>query len=79
MRPTAKALRLFEVRSGVSFIDCLQASANVDLVTEFDRLNGTKIINASPETPGAREEFAKFADFVYDHIFLALPETADQL
>jgi len=80
MRPAAsdyhKQLRLFEVRSGITFSDCLHVSTIPEMVSEFDRLNGTNILGRQPEDPGAMEEFGRFADFVYEYIFMALPEAA---
>lgn len=69
-------MRLFEVRNGLSFLECLNAAIQTDIVKEWERLSGKKLIASSPidrmidEATGYQEEVLKeFIDFVYDYVF----------
>jgi hypothetical protein len=71
--------RLLEQRNGVSFIDCLQASIQSELVTEWERLTGKKLVAQTPldrmidEATGYDQAvMGEFVDFVYEFVFLTM-------
>jgi len=41
-------IRLMQERNGVTFIDCLEAAVRSDLVKEWERLSGKKLVARSP-------------------------------
>ncbi len=72
--------RLLEVRNGIPFIGCLETALHSDLVKEWERLSGKKLLPASPldrmidsATGYDMVMMREFADFVYEYVFLALP------
>ena len=69
--------RLLEQRNGISFLECLQASMQSDLVPEWERLSGKHLIAKSPidrmidEATGYDQAIMReFADFVYECVFM---------
>lgn len=70
--------RLLEVRNGLTFAECLIISASEpELVQQWERLTGNTLISSNPlnrmidEATGYNlHVMGKFADFVYDCIFL---------
>ena len=74
--------RLLEQRGGVTFVDCLEACTHTsELVTEWQRLSGKRLIAASPldrmidqATGYDLSVMGEFANFVYDYVFKTLPE-----
>lgn len=74
-------MRLLEQRNGVSFIECLNECLHSDLVKEWERLFGKKLVAANPldrmidEATGYDMAIMiEFADFVYQYVFLTMPE-----
>ena len=73
-------IRLLQERNGVTFIDCLEAAIHSDLVKEWERLSGKKLVSRSPldkmidEATGYDMAIMReFADFVYQYVFLTMP------
>ena len=71
--------RLLELRNGVSFVECLEAAVNSELVTEWQRLSGKQLIANSAigrmidEATGYDlAVMSEFADFVYTYVFSTL-------
>ncbi len=71
--------RLLELRNGVSFVECLEACINSELVTEWQRLSGKQLIASSAigrmidEATGYdMAVMGEFADFVYTYVFQTL-------
>ena len=71
--------RLLELRNGVSFVECLEAAVNSELVIEWQRLNGKRLIASSAINRMVDEAtgydmavMREFADFVYTYVFQTL-------
>lgn len=74
--------RLFEIRNGLSFLECLEAAIQTDIVKEWERLSGKKLIASSPiermidEATGYDKEVLKeFIDFIYNFVFFWFGES----
>jgi hypothetical protein len=72
--------RLLQIRGGVTFIDCLQAAIHSEMVSQWERLSGKKLVPASPLDRMIDEAtgydmvvIREFADFVYWYVFLTMP------
>ena len=68
--------RLLEVKNGVTFLQCLEASLHSDLLKEWERLTGNKLIASNPldrmiddATGYSLHTMAAFADFVYQFVW----------
>ena len=75
--------RLLEKRNGVSFLECLEASIHSDLLQEWERLSGKKLVATSPidrmidEATGYdMHVMQEFADFCYTYVYSTYPGTA---
>jgi hypothetical protein len=69
-------LRLLEQRNGVSFMACLAEAIHSELVTEWQRLSGKKLIatrsldrRIDEATGYDMAVMHEFADFVYEYVF----------
>lgn len=82
--------KVYDIRAvrldGLTFVDCVAAaSVNRELVTQFDRLNGTNLaMRGSPievlidKSSGRLDaECAKFLEFVWEFVFLRVPAIDD--
>lgn len=68
--------RLLEQRHGVTFVECLEASLHSELLPQWERLWGKKLLVTSPldrmidEATGYDQAImGEFADFVYTFVF----------
>ena len=72
--------RLLEQRNGVTFFECLQVSLYSELLPQWERLSGKKLLASSPfdrlidqATGYDLTLMREFADFVYECVFCTMP------
>lgn len=73
--------RLLEVRNGITFLQCLEQCIHTDLVTQWERLSGKKLVARNPLDRAIDEAtgydmavMQEFADFCYNFVFLMFDE-----
>ena len=73
--------RLLEHQNGVTFLECLEMCIHSNLVTEWQRLSGKKLVASNPldrmidEATGYDQAvMGEFVDFVYDYVWVTFSE-----